>query len=357
MQTAIRQSVRMDSNPLFVTTAIKPLWGSITSPELIFGGKTELTSLRSDTVFTSSNYNQSIFSSNDVSSKLDFMAKVQRWAAGIKAKVDYDSTLTSEITNFNNLSTKPVRHVAYTLAPEVSYKFLPTDRIVLGAEYSASEYEVSSFTNSEVVGMNLAYDHDFDQMNTGSFIIKAQRFRATTGSSNIVDSIGPSVGWRAILTERLTGKATMGVQMVRQKTPAITDPTWRTRLAFSTELGYKDDQNTAVLKASRSQFSFGNGSEAFLTQVSLRNAYDINEKLTVGADLSYKTADYPSNANGNLDSLATAAGTIAYHVTEHIDIAGNYQYQHESVIGRATTAHRNIAMLSIVYRPNGWKLY
>jgi hypothetical protein len=350
LQAVASQSAYFDSNPLLQPTHGETVWGSITSPEAIITDKTPTTTLLSDTIFTSNNFNRSSFSSNDVHSKLGVNDQIERWGFGLQGNVDYDTTRTSELASYN-LVTTPARHLGGLIAPQVSYNFLPTDKLNMVGSYATSSYNNSIFTDYSIATVTPTYSHDFDPLNTGLLSLQAQRYRATSGPSNTVDTIGPSIGWQRKITPRLTGAATVGIQETRQSAANGANLPWKTQYAFSGNLNYKGEQDLLVFNVSRNQYPFGNGTEAFLTQFSVNDTHALNKRLSVGAGAGYQTADYQSNAYGSLKSLATGTANTTYHITEHWDVGANYQYRYENLVNVPQHAQEHVALITLSWHP------
>jgi hypothetical protein len=344
------QSFYYNTNPLLLTTGASALWGSITSPELIVGDKTPTSLAALDTIFSSNNFNQSDFNSNDVHSKLNLSDQNERWTTSFQGNVDYDTTRTSEISIYNNVNTLPVRHLGESFTPDVTYNFLPTDKLGLTGNYSQSTYGNTTFTDYDSYSVTPSYTHNFDARNAGIFSLEAQRYSALDNGTDITDTVGPSVGWQTIFTDRLSGNAAIGFQETREKTSLDSTP-WTTEYNYAAGLNYKGIKDLLNFDASRSEYPFGNGTEALLTQVNLKETHNINSLFSIGGQGGYQSATYPQNADGDLKSLITGSGNLTYHATDHIDIAATYVYEDETLIGNSSSAHSNTALLSVTYHP------
>ena len=345
-----------DSNPLLLTTGARGLWGSVTSPELVLGDKTQISTIASDTIFINNNFNQSAFDSNDVHSKLNVSKQLEHWSTSFQGTLDYDTTRTSELSNYNHVNTAPVRHLGESLSPQISYNFLSTDKLSLAGNYSESQYANTVFTNYNSYSISPSYSHTFDPLNIGVLSLEAQRYNALNNGKNLTDTVGPSIGWQKIFSERLNGTVNVGFQETRQETAPTPNPLWQTQYNYSGALHYTDIQDLMIANVSRSQYPFGNGTEALLTQFSLSETHDITPLFSLNALGSYQSATYQSNANGNIQSITTGSGGLIYHATDCWDFTATYEYQQETLIGATTGAQKNIGMLSIAYHPQAWTL-
>jgi hypothetical protein len=273
----------------------------------------------------------------------------------VQGNLDYDTTRTSELSNYN-VVTSPVRHLGGTVAPQISYNFLPTDRLILAGSYAASQYQSSSFANYSVASVSPSYKHDFDPRNTGILSLQAQRYSTTSGPANTVDSFGPSFGWTRKISEKMTAGVSAGAQETRQKQAGIPNLPWKLQYDFAGNLNYTGLQDTIAAVASRSQYPFGNGTEAFLTQISLNETHGLNDLFSVGAGGSYQMADYQANSPSSIKTMATGTANLTYHITDEWDTTASYQYRYETLIGISATPRENMGMLNLVYRPKSWSL-
>jgi hypothetical protein len=353
LQAVGTESGYYDTNPLLVTRGAKALWGSITSPEIIVSDKTPLTTFSSDTLVNSNNFNQSAFDSNDVHSKVSIRDQMQRWSAGFSGNVDYDTTRTSELSNYN-FTVAPVRHLGETLTPDIGYNFLPTDKLDLAAGYTESQYSNSIFTNYSTSSVTPTYSHDFDQQNTGSIFLQAQQYRALSGPSNTIDTIGPAIGWQRAFTEQLTGKISVGYQEIHEYGSLIPHQAWTPQYNFYGDLTYKAAQDQFTASASRAEYPFGNGTEALLTQVTLGDTHKVNELFSIGVNAGYQTASYQFEAPGDLNSLISGGGNVTYHVTPKLDLSTTYQYRYENLVGTTSSAEDNVVLVSLSFKPGAW---
>jgi len=355
-QAAATETGYYDSNPLLLTTGERSLWGSITSPEFIIGDKTPETTVASDTIFTRNTFNQTNFDSNDVHSKLNLAQQNDKWATSFLGNVDYDTTRTSELSVYNNLHTTPVRHLGESLNPQIAYSFLPTDKLSLLGNYSEAQYGNTVFTDYHSYSISPTYSHSFDERNLGFISLEAQRYQALDNGENINDTVGPSIGWQKTFTEQLSGKASVGFQETRQKTVTTPNPAWTAQYNYAGSLNFRGDQDLISANASRSEYPFGNGTEALLTQLTLSETHALNPLFSLGAQGSYEFASYQASSAGSLQSLASGTGNVTYHMTDQVDLTATYEYEYETLIGNSNSAQKNIGLLSISYHPTPWTL-
>ena len=139
-----------DSNPLLLVHGAKPLWGSVTTPELIFNSKTPTAQLNVDTLVKENLFNDSSFDSTDAHQKIGLNEQMERWGAGFTEQTDYDTTRTSELFPLGLgavSANKAVRHLGLDFAPNVSYAPNTTNKFSLGGSLVDSQYDNPIFAN------------------------------------------------------------------------------------------------------------------------------------------------------------------------------------------------------------------
>jgi hypothetical protein len=345
----------VESNPLMLTSGAKTLMGSVTSPELIVNDSTPLTQLNLDTLLNENLFDQSEFNSTDVHEHLMLNTQNERWMAGIDQKTDYDTTRTSEPTAYN-ISTVPVRHFGETLTPSMSFSPNSDDKYSLTGAALISQYQSSIYSNYEVASLTPTYSHNFDPRNTGTFSIQAQSYKTTTGLSNTVDNIGPSIGWIATLTPRITAKGSVGVQETRQFSEGLAAQPWTLDYVYSVDVNFKGEEDTADFLSSRSEYPFGDGTEALLTSVSLTETHALNSRFSLNLSAGYESGSYQVSTAGSLQSYWSGSGGITYHALEHLDAVVNYEYRYENLTNVSGNAQDHLITFGLVYHPQAWAL-
>jgi hypothetical protein len=316
LQGILSESFTYASNPLLQVSNARTLYGSVTSPELVYNNITPTLALKTDTRLDENLYNLSNFDSTDIHSKASLNDQQQR----------------------------------AMLTPHISYNPMPNDKFSLSGSAQRSQYASSVFSDYDAFSVTPGYEHKFDPLNTGIFSIQAQRFFTTTGLSNRIDTVGPSVGWSTIITPQLSANANVGIQTVHQYTSNIPPQPWTLQYDFSANVTYKGDRDAVDFNTSRNQFPFGNGTEGLLTRFSLADKHTLNESLALNVGASYQFADYQVSSAGNLDTLATGNLGLTYHLTNHFDASTSYQYRHETLTQSANSAQDHAAMLTLTYR-------
>ena len=349
LQGIISQAGSYESNPLLQISGAKPLYGSTTSPELIFKDSTPTTQINADTLVNGNAFNQSTFNSVDFHSAAGIENQSDRWETGLIEHTDYDTTRTSELTNFG-LSDRPFRHTSFQLAPEASYSPSSIDKISVLGGYSTTSYGSDVYSNFDVYSVTPTYVHNFDPRNAGVFALQAQRYETTTNLKGTNDTIGPSIGWIMALTPDLTAKATGGVQTSRQSGQGTTNDSWQLQYIFSADVSYTGLRDTVSFLAARSEYPLGDGLEGLLTNFSLSDVHKLSDNLNLNLGAGYQTTTYQSNTTGSLQAQYFANGGLTYAFSDRVDLTGSYQYRYETLSGITGTAQDHLVSLALIYR-------
>jgi hypothetical protein len=350
-QGIFTETASFDSNPLLLTGGAKALYGSTTSPELILNDSTPSLRLNSDTRIDGNAFNQTSFDSVDVHSTAGATKLGELWTYGMEGKVDYDTTRTSEQSNFD-LVARPFRHLGLEADPEVSYTPTAIDKVTLAGSYLSSQYQSDIFSNFEVYSVSPTYTHNFDPLNAGVFTVQAQHYDTTTNAKNTTDTVGPSLGWIAVLTPEVTAKITAGAQEAHSTQPGSTSSPWTIQSIFSADLTFKGQQSATELVASRSQYPYGNGTEALLTGVNLSETYQLNNRLALNAGADYSNSTYPVFQTGNVETSLGANVGFTYAVNDQINVKTLYQFRYETLSNIQDPAEESVLTVSLSYKLN-----
>ena len=348
-QAMISEEGSFDSNPLLQTGGARPLYGSITTPELILRDATPAYQLNSDTLINANAFNRTDFNSVDVHSTDGFLGTGERWSAGVEGKVDFDTTRTSELTNFD-LTTHPFRHTGLEADPEVSYTPTAIDKVTLAGSYADSQYQNPVFSNFEIYGLTSAYVHNLDPRNAAVVTVQAQHYETTNNARNTTDSVGPSLGWISALTPEIAAKITFGGETVRQTQAGGPSSGWKAQYIFSGDLTFKGQRSVAELLASRAEYPFGNGSEALLTSLQANDTYKLNQVIALTVGAGYDLSDYQVTQTGDLKSDWTGNVGFTYAVNDQIDVKTLYQFKYETLENIQPHAEEHVITVSLKYR-------
>jgi hypothetical protein len=347
---AISSTGSWDSNPMMRKTGVEDLYGVTTVPSLSFKKETPtwdflLSGRLENNVFDDSSYN-----SNDGFGALKLARRTERLDVGLSSSVDYDTTRTSETTDFGS-ATDLSRHLAYRIGPSMAYALSPISKVALRGSFEDSTYEKESRTDYHTLSLTPSYERDFSERYTGVLSVRLRRYEADSGSDRRVDSIGPTVGLNAELTQQWSGNISVGQQASREKPAVVTGDDWTWSTIFSGGLRFEGEQDMFTFQANRSQQSYNNGTDVLLTSLNVDASRRINPLFSVRMGLGYQFSD---DENATVDQLVkkyTGSAGLTYHLTEAVGVTTSYSYRQESYTGDDKTARQNIARLGISYKP------
>ena len=345
------QSATYDSNPLRLTHGETSLYGSTTSPELVLRKKTPTSLVESTTRVDANVYDHSEYNSVDMHEKLSLGRENQRWSATLNGNVDYDTTRTSELTNYA-LNLPMVRSTRISAAPQISYHINPRDALVLYSSAMTASYDNRAYTNYNFYQISPGIQHQFDPQNTGSMTLNGQRYETARGKSSSSDSIGPSIGWTTILTPRLTVTANAGAQSTQNNgaNKGADSSSWN--YVFAGGVTYHGTQDTLDFTAKRAREPFGNGTETLLDTFAVDGKHALNQKIELNGLAKYQSANYSTQPGINLDSGVTLGTGIAYRVVDDIALTADYKFRDESLTNLSGHVEQHIVMLGVSLHPS-----
>jgi hypothetical protein len=355
VQAVIGETGSYSSNPLLTIDSSKPLIGSTTTPELILRNRTDASKLDIDATIDENVFNQSLYNSTDVHANTLLATRNQPWNAQVQLGTHYDTTRTSELSNFNFTPTVS-RHLGISVAPQVSFAPTAVDTLALGGSFASSQYQDNIFTNYQTFAATPTYTHQFDPLNAGFVTLLAQRYQTTRGPQAHIDTIGPSVGGQTTFSPRLSAHAAIGAQTTRQYQSDVALSPWTWQFVFSGGLVYQGEQDTLDLSATRAQDPYGNGTEALQTTLSASESHALNSLVSLNAGASYLTSTYPVTTPGSVSSLAQASAGATLHLTQDLDLSATYQYRYETLIGNSATPDDHSGMINLTFHPQIWSL-
>lgn len=339
-----------DSNPMMRLRNAEEIYGATTTPRLSILNETETTKIGFDTWLDNSIFNRAAYNTTDYHALLDLAKETQRLAVGLKASTDYDTTRTSELTNFG-LQTDLSRHFAYTLTPSIGYSLSPISKVELLGSYSKSVYDGDNYADYHTISLSPSYTRNFTELYAGVFSVNARRYESDEGRSKVVDSIGPSVGVLAKLTPDFSAQLRLGAEMSQEKVNGVVVQKWEWSTVFGSDITYKGDQDTFRFSANRAQQSYGNGNNALLTSFEAKEDRQINPNLVASVGGTYQFSNKDSAATTNLDTRYTGNIGLVYRITPSLDVSTTYKYRHETYVSTSDEAKENIARLGLSFHP------
>lgn len=295
-------------------------------------------------------FDDSRFDSTDFHQKGSIGTRNQRWSAKLDGSYDYDTTRTSEITNFG-ITVPRVRRNAWSLSPEVGFTPSKGHKFNLNTLYSRSGYDNAAFIDFNFYQIRPSYSRHYDELNTGVISFHADRFESTSGASNTIDTFGPSLGWTRIVSEQLSFKFNAGGQYAKQESNNAANNDSAINYTFSGDMTFKEDKDNLLFTLSRAQQPFANGISALFTTFKVNETHAINENLSLTGSGSYRYADYLNSTGTNLDTELSGSAGIAYKIYNNIDITGNYRYNNQTLTNTSGAIKQHIVMVGLSFHP------
>jgi hypothetical protein len=343
------QTFSYDSNPARVVMNADAIYGSTTSPELLLTYKTPLLEAYSSSRVDANFFDDADYNSVDFHQDAYVNKRNQRWAVGARANVDYDTTRTSEVTNYS-INLPDVHRTRIAAAPYVTYRASERDALSVSGNVINATYDNSAYADYVVYAVQPTYERQFDAFNKGSLSVRGQRYETTSGAKQQSDSIGPIVGWTTTLSPQMTATVTAGAASIdKSGTNTAGSDGWN--YIFSGNLAYKDTQDDFNLSASRALEPFGNGTETLLTTFAVRNEHSISPTLSLNAHGMYQIADYSSDPGVNLDQGITVGGGATYKLTETTHLDANYKFRSEDLTNTNSNVDQHVVMVGVTIHP------
>lgn len=352
IKSSIKQEASYHSNPQMLINNEEEIYGSITTPSISLESKTPTSTIFLKSSVAQNLFNESEYNSTDFYSSARLKRKIERWEAGLNAGFNYDTTRSSELTTFG-VDTLNERHWGFNIAPEITFTPSTKNRITLSGGLNTSRYDNSTLhTDYNVYSAGFSWGHMLSQFSTGFFSLNARRYQTQNNLDETVDSIGPSLGWKMVVSEKLTTMLTIGSEASRQKSKTTTTThKWIWNSIFSGSVNYKDEQHNLTVKVSRQQQPYSNGSSSLLTSLSFDERYHFNEKFTGNVSAEYQDSKKSSLSSSNLKSRIYSNAGITYHLTKQADLGASYKYKQEKLTNSSSTQKDNAFLLRVRYRP------
>jgi len=352
VKTSIKQEASYHSNHQMLIHNAKEIYGSITTPTITIENKTPTSSISLKNTIVQNLFNETEFNSTDFYNNNTLSRRTERWEATLNAGFNYNTTRSSEITTFGT-ETKNDRHIGYNLSPVITYTPSVKNSFTLSTGFNASRYENSARnTDYNIYSSNFSWGHALSQFSTSYLSLNARRYETQNNNDETVDSIGPSVGWRMILSEKLTTILTVGAEASRQKSSlSNTKKKWLWNNVFSGKLIYKNEQHNLSVTISRQQQPYSNASSSLLTDISFSEEYKFNNLLTGNIGSKYQRAKASSLSSSNLKSRWTANTGIKYSLTKKMNLGAYYKYKEEKLTNTNGKQTDNSFLLRFTYNP------
>lgn len=340
-----------NTNPVMLSRNEKSIYGSETTAALTLIDEMPCTRINASVSATRNQFNRSDFNSTDFHGNTGLVWHSARWETALTGKIDYDTTRTSEPTTLGQ-NIGSVRHMSYSLLPRISYNTSQRSKIEIAGSWLESKYEDSFLSDYRTLSVIPSFVYSITPRQQAILSIQAQRYQSLENTDLHIDSIGPSIGWNASLTQNLSAELSAGALGSKFYGYATSKRGVDWNPVFSGVLSYKKEQNAAKVSATRYRQPYSNGSEASLTKFSAEGTYSFNPKLSLTLDTNYQLADQPPLSTNNLDTTWGGGGALSYKITKQLDITASYRYRKETLSGSREDAEQNIVRIGLSYRPD-----
>lgn len=349
------QSFSWSDNPLLSNGAHEELWGSTTTPSLKFRDEQPTRKLSADLSVSRNQFNRSVFSSTDLSASGMFAKDIERWSFELNGTGAYDTTRTSEETSYG-LRDAVARRTHGSISPTISFRPTQLSEWSVTGGYGLTSYDKASYTDYETFSLTPSYTRILSAKTSTFVAVQAQRYVTTEGVENQTDSIGPSVGFTYAFSPRFDASVSTGAQASRQSISGHPVGAWYWQQTFEARASFKGKTDKISVAAKRAQAPYGNGTQALRTNVAVDLKHTINEDFSLGFGGGYSYSEYEQASNGNLRRSMNGRAELAYRLNDAVELAASYRYARQRLVGDATAAESNTAMLHIRLHPNGWSL-
>lgn len=350
LEPSLSQRGSWESNALMLRQDPIELYGSTTSVRLSALSDTPTAGINVGNTVTQNLFNKAAFNSTDFHNQTKISKRNARWEALLGLNGDYDTTRTSEITNFGT-NALSVRHWAYGAAPEASWQINATNQISVNASTSASRYDSESYTNYNLYSAATTWRRALSADTSSLLSVTARRYQTQNNIDETVDSLGPTLGFAMTLTPRLTTRLMAGLEASKQDRDSITSPSWKWSSVYSAALTFKGEQDSLTLTSSRAQQPYGNGTSSLLTSFSAQENHAINKLFAVVVSGEYAAAQQSGLNASTLKNKISGKAGLVYHALEDVDVDASYRYREESYNTTGDKATDNAVIFSLSYRP------
>lgn len=347
---SLSESAIWNSNPLMLTRNVTKIWGSETDLKVGIDKDIRTATFKTNLSIKRNQFNESEYNSTDFAGFTNLGWETKRIQLGLKGRINYDTTRTSEITNFN-LDVGSVRRFAFSVTPSISYTISPRSVFSIDSTWYEVDYDSDNFSDYRTLSATPSLSYQLTPLQQVFISTLFNRYESLNAEDREVDTIGPSIGWQYNFNPNFYLMASGGMHRTKFKGYAGVREKWKTSPSFSTRISYKDEQHQASLSAERTRQSYGNGTESELTTFSARERYAINKRLAVNLGANYHIADQPSNFSSSaLDNAWDTSAGLAYTINRNWDVRAGYNHREEKLKNAASSRDRDILRIGLSYK-------
>jgi hypothetical protein len=393
VRTSVTEAADYESNPLLTPQGAKPIYGSISTPQVEVLASTPTQSFDLTALMNANEFNLTHYSSEDGHAVLAYSNTGAIWTEKLGATFDYDTTRSSEETT-SGIEVAGIRHAAATLSPEIDYLITPRDRLSVQGSYGATRYsDTQIYTNYIQAAVAPSYTRVLNETDQLSFGLLARRFETRSGPSVQFTDEGATLEWQGQFDPRWTFDGTVGGVHRSSRYAAINSvqiggatvscganasvqvdgstvtcvgsqiagaTVWEVTYGLSAI--YKGQTDGAIFSVSSTPTPLSVRTEAEVTKFSVTGSHQLTPHWELDLSLSYQFSDYGATEGPNAylqKYYLSASPKIQYHLTESLSLAlsGSYRRQQGESLGDGFStsydpAEAATVQFTISYSPN-----
>ncbi|MDP3904737.1 MAG: hypothetical protein Q8Q40_12275 [Methylococcaceae bacterium] len=354
------------------------------SPAANFGLRYENGELNSNFTWNQLFYNnQSELNIDEQLFGLDFKHKTEHFDWAFKNSYNNRSSLNTEDTGSGILFSQVMRK-QLTLAPSVSYALDELNSLAFDYSYENTKYEknqnalfLSDYDYHQLSG---TFNHMYSERDKLNATLSTSRYKTPVQDQTTYNTVA-QLGWQHSFSEQLVTYISAGLNYSqsesstpllgfigfnRQGIPFYFDP--NTGLPTSQQrFGVLENNAWGQVYRASIQKSFERSSVSLIgsqnqtptsqglqtrTEISLNNAYTINERWTSGLTSSYSTNEITGQQNSRFNrTYYTISPNINWKWTPEINLGLSYTYRQQEFQGSTQPSQGNIVQLQFNYQP------
>jgi len=390
---------RYDTNINMRQTPLQANWITTVSPAANFGLRYENGELNSNFTWNQLFYtNQSELNIDEQLFGLDFKHKTERFDWAFKNSYNNRSSLNTEDTGSGILFSQVMRK-QLTLAPSVSYALDELNSLVFDYSYENTKYEknqnalfLSDYDYHQLSG---TFNHMYSERDKLNATLSTSRYKTPVQDQTTYNTVA-QLGWQHSFSEQLVTYISAGLNYSQAESAVpsfyldnngqinFLDPTTGAltpqpvgppvysipntgRLTLTPQYKTLESNNFGQVYRASIQKSFEKGSVSLIgsqnqtptsqglqtrTEISLNNAYTINERWTSGLTSSYSTNEITGQQNSRYNrTYYSISPNINWKWTPEINLGLSYTYRQQEFQGSTQPSQGNIVQLQFNYQP------
>lgn len=346
-QMALSQSVERDDNPLLRSASPKAVVGSITTPEATIIGDTQSAKVELDTRVVENRYSDEALSSTDAYLRATSSYRGDVTTLGLAAALDYDTTLTSELTG-SGLVEAGVRHMQWSAAPNLDIKLSPVDQASAVLSYARTEYNSTLYSNYEEWGVVPSYSHSFTPRDIGRIKILATRYATLSGPASQINSLGAVAGWDRQVSERFKLAGFVGPRFSATRDGVGAATSWG--YLGDIALDYEGQQDHLRLGFDRNLEPLGTGTQVQADQIDGLWVHAVNTLTFAEFRLQYIQQSALDNSPDQNRTYYSIEPRLRFQLTDAWALTPVYRLRHQTTGPNNDKADSQTFLLTIGYR-------